>query len=174
MTPDLLNLFENSLKNIKSISVIKVSDYEYRVTSSHSENTLPAGIVKISDNSEYFKLIVSVPIFFESDSTLHEQMKMLILNGLASQVDSPCKISQFTESKDGITAEVTSIFVDYAGVFNEPSRAEDAKSSDFKLITLSMITEIYSCSIAINSYITDTLTEALEIIRERQDNEKKQ
>jgi hypothetical protein len=89
------------------------------------------------------------------------------------QENSPCKLIGITETDNELKVELVIFYTDYASVFSEADREDKYKESDFKLIVLSMLSELYSCSMGINNFISKTLLSALENIKKGTKDEEK-
>ena len=93
---------------------------------------------------------------------------------LIAKKDKPiAKLIGITETDNELKVELVIFYTDYASVFSEADREDKYKESDFKLIVLSMLSELYSCSMGINNFISKTLLSALENIKKGTKDEEK-
>lgn len=110
----------------------------------------------ISGNNEDDKLklklsfVLSLPI----DGVNKDILDGIIKAGFSLQENSPCKLIGITETDNELKVELVIFYTDYASVFSETDREDKYKESDFKLIVLSMLSELYSCSMGINNFIS--------------------
>lgn len=122
--------------------------------------------------------------FFDFLSLSSSALTNSILNSLSGsrppqdsiislQENSPCKLIGITETDNELKVELVIFYTDYASVFSEADREDKYKESDFKLIVLSMLSELYSCSMGINNFISKTLLSALENIKKGTKDEEK-
>lgn len=174
MSSNLLKLFEKSLKSIDSITSIKNSDTEYSLSSPTKSYSLFLKIIKCNEETRDFKFKISMLLDYVADKEIHAQIEEIIKFGFNSLEDSPCKLTRITNLNDTIQVQCELIFTDYSGIFMEKTRPESVKESDFKLIILSMVSELYMCLIAINGYIEKTVAAAIEAVRNGAKNEEKQ
>ncbi|HDZ1552280.1 TPA: hypothetical protein U0Q52_005543 [Klebsiella pneumoniae] len=120
------------------------------------------------------KLKLSFEMVLKIDETSKDILDGLIRTGYSLQENSPCKLIGITEKNNELKAELVIFYTDYAAVFSESDREVTYKESDFKLIVLSMLSDLYSCTMEISQFISKTLYSTLENIKKGLENEKEQ
>lgn len=171
MTPDLLEIFEHALEGITSVSVQKKTNNTYALTSLQLGSSMP---LKIINEEDRLKLKLSFEMVLKIDETSKDILDGLIRTGYSLQENSPCKLIGITEKNNELKAELVIFYTDYAAVFSESDREVTYKESDFKLIVLSMLSDLYSCTMEISQFISKTLYSTLENIKKGLENEKEQ
>ncbi|EJH8728838.1 hypothetical protein NF548_004298, partial [Cronobacter sakazakii] len=152
----------------------KKTDNTYTLKSLQLNSCMPLTIIneKIEDNR--LKLKLSLELVFKADEMSKEILGGLIKAGYSLQEDSPCKLISTIENDNELKAELVVFYTDYAAVFSEADRKEKYKESDIKLIVLSMLTDLYSCSMGINDFISKTLESAIKHVKKGLKDEKEQ
>jgi len=174
MTPDLLEIFERALEGITSVSVQKKTNDTYTLKALQLDSYMPLTIINNKDDNDKLKLKLSLEIVFNVDEVSKEILTSLIKAGYSLQENSPCKLMGITENNDELKADLVIFYTDYASVFNEMDREGRNKESDFKLIVLSMLTDLYTCSMGIHTFISKTFDGAIEHIMKGRKDEKEQ
>jgi len=173
MTPDLLDIFERALEGITSVSVQKKTNDTYTLKSLQLDSCMPLKIIKNKagdeDEDDRLKLKLSIELNFKTDQISKEILDSLIKAGYSLQEESPCRLIGITESDNELKAELVVFYTDYAAVFSESDRGDRYKESDFKLIVLSLLADLYSCSMGINDFISKALLNAVESIKKGQE-----
>lgn len=174
MTPDLLDIFERALGGITSVSVQKEKNDIYILKSLQLGSHMPLTIINSEDNNNGLRLKLCMGVVFKTDNNTKGIIKGLIRTAYREQENTPCKLMGIIENDGELTAELVTFYTDYASVFYETERAKNYKESDFKLIVLSMLTELYNCAMGINDFISKTLRANFEDMKAGLENEKEQ
>lgn len=174
MTPDLLEIFERALESITSVSVQKKTNDTYTLKSPQLKSCMPLKIINDENENDRLKLKLSIDIHFGINEMTKEIVDGLIRSGYSLQENTPCKLIGIKENDNELKAELVIFYTDYASVFNEKDRQTEYKKSDLKLIVLSMLSDLYVCSMEIAEFVTKTLDNAIEHIKEGLKNEKEQ
>lgn len=165
MNPDLLEIFERALEGITSVSVQKKTNDTYTLKSDQLDTCMPLTIISGDNEDDKLKLKLSFDLPLTIDGMNKDILDSMIKAGYSLQENSPCKLIGITEIDNELKVEMVIFYTDYASVFSEANREDKYKESDFKLIVLSMLSELYSCSMGINNFISKTLRSALEEIK---------
>lgn len=173
MNPDLLVIFERALEGITSVSVQKKTNDTYTLKSDHINTYMLLTIISGNNEDDKLKLKLSFVLSFPIDGVNKDILDGIIKAGFSLQENSPCKLIGITETDNELKVELVIFYTDYASVFSEADREDKYKESDFKLIVLSMLSELYSCSMGINNFISKTLLSALENIKKGTKDEEK-
>lgn len=165
MNPDLLAIFERALEGITSVSVQKKTNDTYTLKTNQLDTCMPLTIISGNNEDDKLKLKLSFDLPLKVDIMNKDIIDSMIKAGYSLQENSPCKLIGITESDNELNVSLAIFYTDYASVFSEINREAKYKESDFKLIVLSMLSELYSCSMGINTFISKTLHNALEEIK---------
>jgi len=174
MNPDLLEIFERALEGITSVSVQKKTNDTYTLKPNALDTCMPLTIISGNNENDKLKLKLSFDLPLKLDGMNKDILESIIKAGFSLQENTPCKLIGMTENDDELKIALVMFYTDYASVFSEANREAKYKESDFKLIVLSMLSELYSCSMGINTFISKTLHSALEEIKKGTEDEEEQ
>lgn len=174
MTPDLLEIVERALEGITSVSVQKKTNDTYTLKPSQLNTNMPLTIISGNNEDDKLKLKLSFEFSLKADSMNKDILDSIIKVGYSLQENSPCKLIGITENNNELKIGLVVFYTDYSSVFSEANRDEKYKEADLKLIVLSMLSDLYSCSMGISDFISKTLNSALEEMNKGTKNEEKQ
>lgn len=157
MSANMTNLFELSLKQIKSLEIKKIDDSNFIV--SQKDISLP-GHLSLNKN-ENDDVVISIEVdvkdvtgLVDNDNDNDNEIQSIISRIHDENKKSPCRIYSSIDVSNKKKQIISMTYIDYTGVFKEEGRIEGLKGKDFIIIVLSLFNEIFNCI----KFILNTLT----------------